>query len=335
MILVTGGAGYIGTHTCAALLEGGYRPLILDNLSNSHPEVLDRLAELTGEQIPFILGDVRDSALLERIFSEWPIQAVIHFAGLKDVGQSFDSPEEYADVNVQGTLSLLAAMAQADIRTFVFSSSATVYGRSAGLPLDEHADCYPASPYALGKRQIEEHLLRLHEGDPAWRIACLRYFNPLGAHPSGLIGEWPRGNAANLMPALVEVALGKRDGLTVWGADYATPDGTCIRDYVHVMDIAHGHISALSYLAREQGCLTVNLGTGRGYSVFEVVNAFERACGRKIPLNMGVRRFGDTAAYWADCQRAYRLLGWKASYDLDAMCAHAWRWATTMAADTA
>jgi UDP-glucose 4-epimerase len=327
MILITGGTGYIGSHTCVALAQAGYDDIvILDNLSNSRARVIDRLEALCGKRPRFIEGDVRDAALLDRIFADFPVQAVIHFAGLKAVGESVAKPLEYYDNNVRGTLELLAAMRRAGVGTMVFSSSATVYGDPASVPIREDFPRSSTNPYGRSKLIIEDILADLYGAEPGWRIARLRYFNPVGAHESGLIGEDPQGIPNNLMPYIAQVAAGQREFLNVFGNDYPTPDGTGIRDYIHVMDLAEGHVAALNYLDDKGGLLTVNLGTGRGYSVLELAQAFEQASGRPVPYRFAPRRPGDIAQCWADPSLAGRLLGWRATRGLDAMCADVWRW---------
>jgi UDP-glucose 4-epimerase len=330
MILVTGGTGYIGAHTSVALMQAGHDVIILDNLCNSCAEVLDRIAALAGRPPLFVEGDVRDARLLDRVFAAQPLRAVVHFAGLKAVGESVAQPLAYYDNNVNGTLQLLAAMQRmpgdAPARTLVFSSSATVYGDPATLPIREDFPRSATNPYGRSKLIVEDILDDLHRAEPAWRIARLRYFNPVGAHESGLIGEDPRGTPNNLMPYIAQVAAGQRAALNIWGNDYPTPDGTGVRDYIHVMDLAAGHVAALDYLTRETGMLTVNLGTGRGYSVLEMVHAFEKASGRPVPYNVAPRRPGDVAQCWADPTLAARLLGWQAGRGLAQMCSDAWRW---------
>jgi UDP-glucose 4-epimerase len=327
MILVTGGTGYIGSHTCVALAQADYNILILDNLSNSHADVVDRIQKLSGKQPCFIQGDVRDAALLDRIFAEHLISAVIHFAGLKAVGESVDKPLEYYDNNVHGTLRLLAAMRRANVKTFAFSSSATVYGDPSSVPIREDFPRSATNPYGRSKLFIEDILADLHRAEPDWRIARLRYFNPVGAHESGLIGEEPHGIPNNLMPFVTQVAVCKREFLNIWGNDYPTSDGTGVRDYIHVLDLAEGHVAALNYLGTHPSAfITVNLGTGQGYSVLEVVKAFEKASGHPIPYKIAPRRVGDIAQCWADPSLAHELLGWKATRGLDQMCADAWRW---------
>jgi UDP-glucose 4-epimerase len=326
-VLVTGGAGYIGSHTCVALAAAGYTPLILDNLCNSSAKVLDRLEKISGAAPRLIEGDVRDRALLDRVFAQEKIDAVIHFAGLKAVGDSVADPLLYYDNNVNGSLVLAAAMRSAGVRTLIFSSSATVYGEPDRSPIPEGAPTRPANPYGRSKLMVEECLGDLYRSEPGWRIALLRYFNPVGAHESGLIGEHPQGKPNNLMPFVCQVAVGTRPELVVHGGDYPTPDGTGVRDYVHVMDLAEGHVAALGHcLGQPDGLLTLNLGTGQGCSVLDVVTSFERASGRAIARTIGPRRAGDVPAYWADPTQAKAMLNWQATRSLDQMCADSWRW---------
>lgn len=325
-ILVTGGAGFIGSHTCVALAQAGYTPLILDNLVNSDARVLDRLEQIIGEKPQFIEGDVRDRALLDKLFRDHPINGVIHFAGLKAVGDSVADPITYYDNNVNGTLVLAAAMQAAGVNTLIFSSSATVYGDPESSPIPENAALRPANPYGWSKLMVEQALSDLQHARPEWRIALLRYFNPVGAHESGLIGEHPQGKPNNLMPFVCQVAVGLREKLAVHGGDYPTADGTGVRDYVHVMDLAEGHVAALRYAEKQPGLLKVNLGTGEGASVLDVVKAFERASGRPLNYEIGPRRPGDVPAYWADPSLAQSVLGWHARRGLDQMCADSWRW---------
>jgi UDP-glucose 4-epimerase len=326
MILVTGGTGFIGSHTCVALAQAGHDFLILDNLSNSRADVLDRLAPLCGRRPAFVHGDVRDAVLLERVFAEHPISAVIHFAALKAVGESVAMPLAYYDNNVGGTLKLLDAMRHAGVRTMVFSSSATVYGDPATVPIREDFPLTATNPYGWTKLMMERMLADLASAEPDWRIARLRYFNPVGAHESGRIGEDPSGTPNNLMPYVAQVATGQRAELQVFGGDWPTPDGTGVRDYIHVMDLAEGHVAALGHLERQPGLLTVNLGTGCGVSVLDLVRAFEQASGRAVPYRIVGRRAGDVAACWADPALAERSLGWRTKRDLAQMCADAWRW---------
>lgn len=324
-ILVTGGLGYIGSHACVALVAAGYRPVIVDNLSNASESVLERICELSrNADLAFERADVRDGAAMRAILSRERIDAVLHFAGLKAVGESVDQPLLYHDNNVAGSIALLSAMESAGVDKIVFSSSATVYGEPERLPLHEDHPLRPVNPYARSKFLVEQILADQAAADPAFRYAALRYFNPIGAHPSARIGEDPRGTPNNLLPYLAQVAIGRRPSLRVWGNDYPTPDGTGVRDYLHVMDLAEGHVAALRSL--ERGSITVNLGTGRGYSVLEVVEAFERASGRKIALEFHERRPGDVAVCFADPSRAAELLGWRARLTLDDMCRDMWRW---------
>jgi UDP-glucose 4-epimerase len=326
-ILVSGGLGYIGSHACIALAEAGHALVILDNLANSKRIVFDRLRELApGATLEFREADVRDADSLDQVFSGATIDAVIHFAGLKAVGESVEKPLAYYDNNVGGTLKLLEAMARHSVRRMVFSSSATVYGEPGTLPIPESHRLAPTSPYGRTKL-IVEHLLADHAAsDPAFHYTALRYFNPTGAHLSGRIGEDPNGTPNNLFPYIAQVAVGRRSSLRVWGTDYPTPDGTGVRDYIHVTDLASGHVAALAYLQRKKHSLTVNLGTGRGYSVLEAAKAFERACGKRIPLELAARRPGDVASCFADPSLAEAELGWKARLDIDAMCRDVWRW---------
>ena len=325
-VLVTGGLGYIGSHACVALAEAGYRPVIVDNLGNAKATVLERLAELTQADPAFHRADVRDGAALGAILGRERVEAVLHFAGWKAVGESVEKPLTYYDNNVGGTIALLAAMAEHGVRRMVFSSSATVYGEPERLPLPEDHALRPVNPYAKNKLMIEHILADYAVADAGFRYAALRYFNPIGAHPSGRIGEDPRGVPNNLLPYVAQVAVGRRPSLRVWGRDYATPDGTGVRDYIHVMDLAQGHVAALKYLERRGRSITANLGTGRGYSVLEVVRAFEGASGKRIALEFHPRRAGDVAQSYADASLAKRELGWRARLSLEAMCRDAWRW---------
>jgi UDP-glucose 4-epimerase len=326
-VLVTGGTGYIGSHTCVELIQAGHEIIAFDNLCNSHLAVLERVARITGKRPDFVRGDVRDQDALSAVFDRNRFDAVIHFAGLKAVGESVEKPLDYYDSNVQGALSLCRAMRRAGVGTLVFSSSATVYGNDSTVPIREDAALGPTSPYGHSKWMVERILLDLAASQPgAWRIALLRYFNPVGAHPSGLIGEDPQGIPNNLMPNIAQVATGIRDKLRVFGTDYPTRDGTGVRDFIHVVDLARGHIAALDAIRREGRGFTVNLGTGKGFSVLEAVRAFERVSGRSISIERVGRRAGDIAESYADPSLAQRLLGWKASYGLDDMCRDAWRW---------
>ncbi len=335
MILVTGGTGFIGSHTCVALANAGHDFLILDNLGNSRPDVLERLTPLCGRPPRFVQGDVRDAARLERVFAEHSIHAVIHFAALKAVGESVAKPLAYYGNNIAGTLCLLQAMQRAQVHTLVFSSSATVYGDPASVPIREDFPLAATNPYGWTKLMIEQMLADLGRAEPQWRIARLRYFNPVGAHESGLIGEDPSGIPNNLMPYVAQVATGLRPELQVFGNDYPTVDGTGVRDYIHVMDLAEGHVAALDYLERHRGVLTVNLGTGQGVSVLQLVAAFEAASGRAVAHRFAPRRVGDVAACWADPSLAQALLGWRTRRDLAAMCGDAWRWQSSPSAQRA
>ena len=325
-ILVTGGAGYIGSHTVVQLLEAGFDAVILDNLSNSSAQVVDRIAELTGRRVPLVRGDINDAPLLKELLAEHRFDATIHFAGLKSVGESVADPLAYYRNNVNGTVTLLQCLAQADVRRFVFSSSATVYGDPQSVPIREDAPTAPTNPYGNTKWLIEHILADLAASDPRWAIGVLRYFNPVGAHRSGRIGENPRGVPNNLMPFVTQVAVGKRERLSVFGSDYPTPDGTGVRDYIHVVDLALGHLAALRRVDRADGIWTVNLGTGQGYSVLDIVKAFEAASGRDIPYQLVARRPGDVAQCYADPACAARELDWKATRGLEEMCADSWRW---------
>ena len=325
-ILVTGGAGYIGSHTCVELLNAGHAVTVFDNFCNSHPESLARIERITGKAPGLVRGDVRDRAALVSALHESGADAVIHFAGLKAVGESVDKPISYYDNNVVGTLRLLEAMSECGVKTLVFSSSCTVYGDPQRLPLTEDHPLSATNPYGRSKLMIEEILRDLYRSDPTWRLGLLRYFNPVGAHDSGLIGEDPRGVPNNLLPFVAQVAVGQREFLNVWGNDYPTPDGTGVRDYIHVVDLALGHLKALARLQTHAECLTVNLGTGTGYSVLEMVRAFEQASGRPVPYRIAARRPGDIASCYAEPKQALALLGWRAERGLDAMCADAWRW---------
>jgi UDP-glucose 4-epimerase len=325
-VLVTGGAGYIGSHTCIELMAAGHEVTLVDNFCNSKPAVLDRIARIAGRKPVFVEADVRDRPALDRIFSTGDYEAVIHFAGLKAVGESVGEPLRYYDNNVGGTVALCQAMQDHGVTTLVFSSSATVYGDPEHLPLTEDALLSVTNPYGRSKLMVEDLLRDLAVAAPGWRIALLRYFNPIGAHESALIGEDPRGIPNNLLPYVAQVAAGKRERLRVFGADYATPDGTGVRDYIHVCDLADGHVAALRYLAEHPGVTTANLGTGQGYSVLEVVRAFEQASGRPVPYELAPRRSGDIAACYADPALAESLFGWRARFGLERMCADAWRW---------
>jgi UDP-glucose 4-epimerase len=325
-ILVTGGAGYIGSITCVQLIAAGFTPVIVDNLANAKAAVLDRIESVAGVRPAFVHGDVRDRALLDRVLRESSIAAVIHFAGLKAVGESVAQPLAYYDNNVHGTLVLLEAMRDAGVRTLVFSSSATVYGDARQMPLHEDAATSATNPYGRSKLMVEQILADLAVADPCWSLTALRYFNPVGAHPSGLLGEDPQGIPNNLMPFIAQVAVGRRERLRIFGDDYPTPDGTGVRDYIHVLDLAAGHLAALRHGHGRRGHHVFNLGTGRGHSVREMLAAFGRACGRELSSEIAPRRPGDVAACWADPTRAQQELGWCASLGLDRMCADTWRW---------
>ena len=325
-VLVTGGCGYIGSHTCLALQAAGIEPVVVDNLCNSKVGVLARIAAISGCAPLFYQGDISDPALLDRIFAEQQIAAVIHFAALKAVGESTRLPLEYYENNLAGTLTLLQAMKRAGVNSLVFSSSATVYGDPASTPIREDFPRSATNPYGRSKLIIEEILEDLHRAEPHWSMTLLRYFNPVGAHESGTMGEDPQGIPNNLMPFLTQVAIGRRDCLSVFGNDYPTIDGTGVRDYIHVMDVAEGHVKALQHCARQGGVHIYNLGTGQGQSVLQMVAAFEAASGQSLPCRIEPRRSGDIAECWADPAKAERELGWRASRDLATMCADSWRW---------
>lgn len=325
-ILVSGGAGYIGSHTAVELLGAGYDVVIADNLVNSKREAIDRIAAIAGRAPAFYEIDVRDTAALERIFDAHPITAAIHFAALKAVGESIAKLIEYYGNNLGSLLALASVMRARGIKQFVFSSSATVYGAPERSPIDESFPLSATNPYGQTKLMAEQILADLQVADPSWRIAALRYFNPVGAHESGLIGEDPGGIPNNLMPYVAQVAVGKLDKLRIFGGDYPTPDGTGVRDYIHVVDLARGHLAALDALRERDASFTVNLGTGRGYSVLDVVHAFERASGRPVPYEIVARRPGDVAECYANPAAATELLDWRAAYDLERMCADHWRW---------
>ena len=327
MILVTGGCGYIGSHLCVALAQAGEPYLVVDNFSNSRPSVLERVARITGQAPAFVEGDVRDVALLQQLFARHAISAVVHLAAFKAVGESVREPLMYYGNNVAGTVALLQAMRDAGVRSMVFSSSATVYGDPASLPIREDFPLSATNPYGWSKLMMEQVLADVAAAEPGlWRIARLRYFNPVGAHESGLIGEDPQGIPNNLLPYVAQVAAGQREALSVYGNDYPTVDGTGVRDYIHVCDLAEGHVAALRYLRQHPGLLTVNLGTGHPVSVLEMVRGFEQASGRPVPYRIVARRPGDVAACWADPALAERLLGWRARRGVEAMCRDAWRW---------
>lgn len=328
-ILVTGGAGYIGTHTVVELLNAGSEVIVLDNLSNSSIEALNRVERITGKSVTFYQGDILNKALLQKVFSDHNIDAVIHFAGLKAVGESVAKPLKYYENNVTGTLILCQVMAEFKVKNLVFSSSATVYGDPASLPITEDFPTGATNPYGQSKLMVEHILADLHHSDPSWNIARLRYFNPVGAHASGLIGEDPNDIPNNLMPFIAQVAVGKREALSVFGNDYPTHDGTGVRDYIHVVDLAIGHLKALEKLATKPGLVTYNLGTGQGYSVLDMVKAFEKACGKSIAYQIAPRRPGDIAACYANPEHARTDLGWQAIHSLEDMANSSWHWQST------
>jgi UDP-glucose 4-epimerase len=325
MILVTGGAGYIGSHTCVALLAAGEDVVVFDNFSNSSPVAIERVKQISGKSVAVVESDIRDQAALEKVLTQYGCSAVMHFAGLKSVQESVAQPLDYYDQNVVGSHRLLRAMQTAGVNRFVFSSSATVYGVPEFLPCTEDHPLRAINPYGRTKLMIEDMLRDLYASDPSWGIGLLRYFNPVGAHESGLIGEDPKGVPNNLVPFVAQVAIGRRERLNVWGNDYDTPDGTGVRDYLHVMDLASGHLSALQLLDSPK-CFAVNLGTGAGSSVLEVISAFEAASGKPIPYDIKPRRPGDVDACYAATDYAAELMGWKATRSLETMCADHWRW---------
>ena len=325
-LLITGGAGYIGSHTCVELLQSGYELVVVDNLSNSSEEALVRVQELAGKPIEFHKVDLLDRPALDKVFSGAAIDGVIHFAGLKSPSESVSQPLRYFHNNVTGSLILFEVMQEHHVKNLVFSSSCTVYGSPRTVPVTEDFPLGVINPYGRTKLMIEEILRDLHTADESWNVALLRYFNPVGAHPSGRIGEDPGGIPNNLLPYLAQVAVGRLPELYVFGNDYPTPDGTCIRDYIHVVDLAQGHLKALGKLNTNPGVVTYNLGTGRGYSVLEVLAAFEKACGKKIPTKISRRRPGDAPISYADPSKAKRELGWEAKHGIDEMCADVWRW---------
>ncbi len=326
-VLVTGGAGYIGSHTCLELLQAGHTVTVVDNLVNSSEESLRRVQALAGKSLTFKKVDLLDQPALEQVFASQTFDAVIHFAALKAVGESVEKPLDYYHNNVSGTILLCQAMARHNVKNLIFSSSATVYGEPPSVPVKEEFPCNEqANPYGRTKRMIEIILEDVQAADPSWNIALLRYFNPVGAHPSGQIGEDPSGTPNNLMPYITQVAVGRQPFLRVFGADYPTPDGTGIRDYIHVVDLAQGHLKALDHLCTNPGLVIYNLGTNRGYSVFELIKAFEQASGRQVPYQVTERRPGDVAVSYADASKANRELGWKAQRGIEEMCVDAWRW---------
>ncbi len=326
-ILVTGGAGFIGSHTCVELLNSGYDVVIMDNLYNSSRKAVDRIEQIAGKKVTFYETDMLDREGVEEIFQKEKIDAVIHFAGLKAVGESVAKPLEYYHNNITGTLVLCDVMRKHGVKNIIFSSSATVYGDPAFVPITE--ECPKGkitNPYGQTKSMLEQILSDFHVADPQWNVVLLRYFNPIGAHPSGLIGENPKGIPNNLLPYVAQVAIGKLPSLGVFGDDYDTPDGTGVRDYIHVVDLAIGHVKAIKKLEDNSGVSIYNLGTGNGYSVLQVVAAFEKACGKKIPYEIKPRRPGDIATCYADASKAERELGWKAERGIEEMCEDAWRW---------
>jgi len=325
-ILLTGGTGYIGSITCVRLIEAGEQPVLLDNLVNSKPAVLDRIAAVTGVRPPFVQGDVRDRACLDELLARYRIDAVIHFAGLKAVGESVARPLQYYENNVHGAAVLLGALHDAGVRNFVFSSSATVYGEVKTMPISEQAPTGATNPYGHSKLMVEQMATDLANAEPDWSVTLLRYFNPVGGHPSGMLGEDPQGVPNNLMPFIAQVAVGRQERLTIFGNDYPTADGTGVRDFIHVLDLADGHLAALRTRFGHPGARVYNLGTGRGVSVLEAVQAFEHASNRRVPYVVAGRRAGDVASCWADPSRAQRELGWCARRTIDEMCRDAWAW---------
>lgn len=326
MVLVTGGAGYIGSHTCISLIEAGYDVVVFDNFSNSSDESIKRVEKIVGKKIELVEGDIRSRDDLQAVFDKYNIKSVIHFAGLKAVGESVEMPLEYYDNNISGTVVLCEVMKRNNCKNIVFSSSATVYGDPQTVPIKEDFPLSATNPYGRSKLFIEEILRDVYVSDNEWKIVLLRYFNPVGAHKSGTIGEDPNGIPNNLMPFISQTAVGKREALNVFGGDYNTPDGTGVRDYIHVVDLAAGHVKALDNLDNFNEVMTINLGTGNGYSVLDMVKAFEKASGAKVPYNIVGRRSGDIATCYADPAYAKQVLGWSAQYGVDEMCEDAWRW---------
>lgn len=326
-ILVTGGAGFIGSHTCVELLEAGYDVIIMDNLYNASPKAVERIEKITGKQVTFVNADMTDRAAMNELFDREQIDAVIHFAGYKAVGESVRKPIEYYTNNINGTLILTDVMRAHNVKKIIFSSSATVYGDPAFVPITEECPkgtC--TNPYGWTKWMLEQILTDIHTADPEWQVILLRYFNPIGAHKSGLLGEDPKGIPNNLLPYVAQVAIGKLEKLGVFGNDYDTPDGTGVRDYIHVVDLAKGHVKAIERLAKGSGVEIYNLGTGHGYSVLQVVKAFEKACGHEVPYEIKPRRAGDIATCYCDPTKAKEVLGWEAEYGIEEMCADSWRW---------
>lgn len=333
-ILLTGGTGYIGSHVAVVFAETGHRVVLYDNLSNSTEAVADHIGRIVGQSCVFVHGDIRDTDLMRATLRDYQIDAVVHLAGLKAVGESVEKPVEYYANNVQGTISLLEAMKAESVKMLVFSSSATVYGQPQYLPIDERHPTSATNPYGRSKLHIEEMLSDLAASDPDWHVACLRYFNPVGAHETALLGENPSGKPNNLVPFIAQVAAGTRAVLSVFGDDYETPDGTGLRDYIHVMDLAEGHAMALRFLVSNAGWHAINLGTGQAYSVLQMIKSFENASGRKVALEVMPRRAGDVAACYANPEKAHELLGWAASRTLDDMCSSTWRFQQTVDKDT-
>lgn len=326
-ILVTGGAGYIGSHTCVELLNEGYEVVIMDNLYNSSEKAVDRIQAITGKEVTFYKTDLLDKEGMDAIFEKEAIDAVIHFAGLKAVGESVAKPIEYYNNNITGTLNLCDVMRNHNVKNIIFSSSATVYGDPAQIPITEECPKgIPTNPYGWTKWMLEQVLTDIHTADPEWNVILLRYFNPIGAHKSGTIGEDPKGIPNNLLPYVAQVAIGKLECVGVFGNDYDTPDGTGVRDYIHVVDLAKGHVKAIKKLADKDGVNIYNLGTGNGYSVLQVIKAFEKACGHEIPYQIKPRRAGDIATCYSKCDKAKAELGWEAEFGIEEMCADSWRW---------
>ena len=328
-ILVTGGAGFIGSHTCVELLNAGYDVVIVDNLYNASEKAVDRVKEITGKDLKFYQVDIRDREGLNEVFDKEDVESVIHFAGLKAVGESVQKPLEYYENNIGGTITLCDVMRSHGVKNIIFSSSATVYGDPLEIPITEECPKQsPTNPYGQTKTMLEQVLMDIHRADPEWNVTLLRYFNPIGAHKSGLIGEDPKGIPNNLLPYVAQVAIGKLKCVGVFGNDYDTPDGTGVRDYIHVVDLARGHVKAIEKFKENKGVLIYNLGTGNGYSVLQVIEAFGKACGKKIPYEIKPRRAGDIATCYCDPSKAKRELGWEAEYGIDEMCADSWKWQT-------
>ena len=328
-ILVTGGAGYIGSHTCVELLNSGYEVVVMDNLYNASAKALDRVQQITGKTLTFYEADMLDQPAMDKIFEAEKPDAVIHFAGYKAVGESVVKPIEYYHNNMTGTLLLCDTMRKHGVKNIIFSSSATVYGDPLEIPITEECPKQsPTNPYGQTKTMLEQVLMDIHRADPEWNVTLLRYFNPIGAHKSGLIGEDPKGIPNNLLPYVAQVAIGKLQCINVFGDDYDTPDGTGVRDYIHVVDLARGHVKAIEKFKENKGVLIYNLGTGNGYSVLQVIEAFGKACGKKLPYVIKPRRAGDIATCYSKCDKAAAELGWEAEYGIDEMCADSWKWQT-------